>query len=196
MSAEPLVEPTRLTNYQRSSDELEALVIYSVMAWGREAGRAQRAVGDLLDHCPPAAISPFGHIRAAIDAGSLLDAVKATRIGDYAKRTRALVRAVEHDPRTVDVDTLSACVGLKSARLVILHSRADASCAVLDRHVLAYLRDLGYDVPERDTPRKPRRYAALERLVLAECARQGRHPAELDLTTWLDRAASTRLGTA
>jgi|SRR5262245_22128702 len=195
MSASPLVEPTRLTNYQRSSDELEALVIYSVMAWGREASRAQRAVSVLLDHCPAGA-SPFDRIRAALAAGTLRAAIESTRIGDYAKRTRALVRAVEHDPRTVDVDTLSSCVGLKSARLVILHSRADASCAVLDRHVLAYLRDLGYHVPERDTPRNPRRYATLERYVLAECQRQGRHPAELDLTTWLDRAASTRLGSA
>jgi hypothetical protein len=182
-----LVEPTRLTNYHRTDGELEALVIYAVMAWGREASRAQRAVSVLLDHCPPA-VSPFKQIRLASAAGMLRAALEATRIGDYAKRQRALERAIAHDPRTVSVEVLSACVGLKSARLVALHSRRDASCAVLDRHVLAYLRDLGYAVPERDTPRNSHRYQAIEALVLAECARQGRHPAELDLTTWLERS--------
>jgi hypothetical protein len=177
-----LVEPAELTDYHRSRRQLEGLVLYSVMAWARDSNRAKEAL-----ECPPAR-TPFGRIRKAIRQGTLQAAVEATRIGDYRKRTRAIIAAVELDPRTVDVATLASCIGLKSARLVILHSRSDAQCAVLDRHVLAYLRELGYDVPERDTPSSPRRYKQLEQIVLNECQRQGRNPAELDLTTWVERS--------
>ncbi len=181
-----LIDPERLTNYARNQCQLEALGIYSVLAWGRQAKRAQNAVETLLIECPPAA-TPYGQVRAAIGAGTLRLCVEATRIGDYAKRRRALEKLVAMDVRTAGVDELSSAVGLKSARLIVLHSRPNQAVAALDRHVLAYLRGRGHDVPEQDTPRSPKRYAHLERLFLAECEQQGRDPAELDLATWLDR---------
>jgi thermostable 8-oxoguanine DNA glycosylase len=57
---------------------------------------------------------------------------------------------------------------------------------VLDRHILAWLRDRGHDVPV-NTPQDYDRYAEIEKTVLQICQDELIAPIDLDHRVWLER---------
>jgi thermostable 8-oxoguanine DNA glycosylase len=64
----------------------------------------------------------------------------------------------------------------------VLHSRPDQQIAVLDTHILKWLREQGYNVPKATPPKA--RYTIIEKDFLTECDKAGKTPAELDLEIW------------
>lgn len=121
------------------------------------------------------------------------------RMGQYTRLTNgfhALSRAVYPivgrplDLRTCSAEALEAIpgIGMKTSRFFIMYSRPVTDVAVLDTHVLAYMREhhLADNVP-KSTPTGRGTYLRLERAWLAHCREQNIHPGELDFAVRKER---------
>jgi len=96
--------------------------------------------------------------------------------------------AVDLDLATCTLEELMSVhgVGQKTARFFLLHTRPDCQCAVLDTHILKWLRDNQVDAPQ-NTPTSVKQYLALEKqfLFLARENFPFMSIADIDLTLWM-----------
>ena len=78
-------------------------------------------------------------------------------------------------------------VGKKTSRFFVMYTRPDQNeYAILDVHILAWLREQGYDAPTQ-TPRGPKSYEWLESMFVQEASSRGVTPLELDRAIWTAR---------
>lgn len=177
-----LVDPTVVTKFDRTDEELELYWLFCQVV----AGKTARVQAKALDafFALESTGGPFARIRAMIQKGTLTDNLKTARLGQYKRLTEGFTQSVALNLRTATVDDLKAIkgVGDKTARYFILHTRPDQQLAVLDRHVLRYLGTLGYDVPEGSA--NPKQYLVLEQVFLEEAKKVNMTPADFDLMLW------------
>lgn len=76
-------------------------------------------------------------------------------------------------------------VGRKTSRYFTLYVRPRYPCAVLDRHILRWLKARGVPNVPDNTPASAAAYDRLEREFLAAAREIGSTPAELDLDIWV-----------
>jgi hypothetical protein len=88
-----------------------------------------------------------------------------------------------HDATVEDLMEIPG-IGPKTARMYVLYTRRDAKVAVLDTHILRYLRDIGYDTAPHQTPSAPGVYAYWEGIFLGECEKADMRPDQLDIQIW------------
>lgn len=182
-----MVDPHNITRYDRSTAELEELILFCIAVGGKTARViAQALEAFLLAHSGE---SPFDTIRRLRRAGRLDEAIRSSRLGKHARLARAYAELVDSDIdlRSCSVDDLEAIhgIGPKTSRFFVLHTRPDQQLAVLDTHVLRYMRSRGFRNIPAATP-TGRRYRDIEKKFLALAAREGRNPAEFDLAIWRD----------
>ena len=77
-------------------------------------------------------------------------------------------------------------IGPKTARFFVLHSRPNQQIAVLDTHILAWMRSNGVNAPKATPTLK--RYLVLEDYFLREAWSRGMSPADLDLAIWKEKS--------
>lgn len=185
------VDPMDITNYYRSDRELELFWLFCIMAAGKNADITASALGRFYNR--NYVQSPFEYIQELVNAGNLEIALKMARTGQYKKLQRAFTESLSLDLRTATVDELMEIhgVGPKTSRMFILHSRSDARCAVLDVHILRWLKNfpefIPVDVPDR-TPSNLEKYEELEDywLILTDVAFPGITKAKVDLMLWIE----------
>ena len=86
--------------------------------------------------------------------------------------------------KTCTIDELEAIKGIgpKTARCFLIHSRPNQQLAGLDRHILRFLRDQGYNVPKHTPTGK--KYKQVEQLFIQEAQKAGKDIATFDLELW------------
>ena len=186
-----LVDPFKFTKFDRTPAELEAMILFSIMVANKRADQTYAKFEALMEW-PPHARTPFDKVRAWARQGTLLGRLKQIRAGQYKRIARAFRGVLDLDLRACTVKDLETVhgIGPKTARMFLLHSRPNQRLAVLDTHVLAYLRDhLVPDVP-RSTPPAGKTYARLEQAFLGHCDANGKNPAQFDLEIWEQRTKS------
>lgn len=184
-----MIEPTRITNFNRTTAELEEFLLFGIAVAGKKAIQTRDSLNDFLDGMLPGE-TPFGYITRLEDRGWLLPMLKECKLSPYGTRYNGFLAAtLKGDLRTVTVEELDDIpgVGPKTARFFVVHSREGARHAVLDTHILAWMRDQGYRAPKQ-TPQSPSMYTALEDSFLHEADARGLTPAELDLQIWVERS--------
>jgi hypothetical protein len=134
---------------------------------------------------------PMERIVLWLHTGQLEDRLRAARTGNYTKLAKAFaqiapkVNSGELDLRTCAADDLETIhgVGPKTSRFFITWTRPNARHAVLDVHILRWLRQRGHDVPA-STPASQKRYAEIEEMFLKIADEFGSTPRELDAAIW------------
>ena len=93
-----------------------------------------------------------------------------------------------YDVHSLNLVTLQniAGIGLKTARFYWMNCVPNQNYAILDTHILKWLRMQGYDVP-KSTPSK-NKYLKIEQIFLEEAKKRNKTPIELDLEIWLSYA--------
>jgi hypothetical protein len=195
-----VIDFNKITNFERSDDELLEFWLFSLFVAGKRAdvqaanleqflalGQGATVTARLLDVA----------IKLGVDKG--LRAVGAGKYGLLGPAIVTTLFCVERHGRdyfrTCDLDDLETIrgVGPKTARFFLLHTRRDFRGAVLDTHILTWLRWQGHDVPE-ETPQPGKRYLEIEKLFIEKAEALGKPLAELDYQVWQEVREQRRLG--
>jgi endonuclease III len=159
-----VIEPTKITNFERTDRELEMFWLYSLMVAGKNADNTARCLNKMLDSTD---LSPFEYMKA--NQNDLHNVLVANRVGQYNRLEKAIRQSLDLNLRTFTLEELLAIhgVGNKTARFFLLHTRRNMQLVVLDIHILSYLRERwGLDVP-KNTPHDKAKYAALAKTAVA-----------------------------
>ncbi len=185
-----MIDPTKITNYDLSDDQLEEVLLFWICAAGKNGVTAARCLDDLLNKWKSASKkqSPFNIIKTIAIKSNLADEMRNAGIGCYNFKSRSFMALVSSriDLRKCTVDDLEKIPGIgpKTARCFLIHSRRNQNYAGLDTHVLKFLRDKGHDVP-KSTP-TGKKYKELEEVFLSYVQESGLSVADFDLKIWND----------
>jgi endonuclease III len=167
-------------------ESLQLKLIYTLLVAGKSAEFANDKIARLF-WSKPSHLLPFDQLCHWHEQGVLEVILRRVKTGNYDKLLRAFAQLItaDLDLETCGPDELEAIhgIGPKTARFFIVWSRPAAPYAVLDVHVLRWLRQEGYAVPV-STPQKRSLYKELELVFLKEAKRRGMTPRELDLQIW------------
>jgi len=133
--------------------------------------------------------NPFDYLRELGETG-IHNALVAAKVGQYSRLTKAIVQSLDLDLATASLEDLMNVFGCgpKTARFFLLHSRPQCECAVLDTHILAWMRDRGIDAPAA-TP-SGAKYLELEKtfLFMAKVCFPQMSIAQVDLLIWMKQS--------
>ena len=102
------------------------------------------------------------------------------------------MQSLDLDLETCTLDDLLAIhgVGNKTARFFLLHTRQGCDYAVLDTHILAWMRDNGVEDAPNNTPTNSKKYKQLEKKFryLSRLRYPYLSDAQIDLLIWSDQS--------
>jgi thermostable 8-oxoguanine DNA glycosylase len=178
-----IFDPRRPTNYDRTPRELELFFLFTIFVANKPAMITAEKLTNIFGHItrmPREYLKWLGPARR-------MNLWRHHRLGQY-KRIEGAVAAslgLRLDVCTVNHLTAIPGIGNKTARFFLLHSRRAACYAVIDTHILKYLRAKGFSAPA-STPSTNSQYEILECLWLNEIKHDfpGMTAAEADLAIW------------
>ena len=177
------VDPTKITNYSYTTNELQAFWLFCLVVAGKTAKTQARLLEGFLNSLECVG-SPFDKLTWAVIQDNLEERLKFSRLGQYGRLSRAFRESLSLDLRNCSVEDLEKVhgVGPKTSRLFVMHSRPNVRYAAIDTHILKLLRENGYDAP-KSTP-TGKKYRDLEQAFLKLADDAGMTPADFDLSTW------------
>ncbi len=184
-----LIDPTKVTDFNRGDSELELFMMFCILV----AGKNSKVQAKKLDQFLDSANYPFCYLDSLVESGLLRQQMEHHKLGQYGRLERVFEKLLDLSEERIDflrvvtVEELEKVVGMKTARFFIVHSRKDCQAAILDTHILAHLRSLGYDAPKA-TPTSKKQYARWEKVVLDLVAESGKTYADWDLDVWKARS--------
>ena len=189
-----MIDPFRITDFGRDDAALEEFWIFAVAVAGKTARLWAPKVHDFI-HGSGLEGTPFQRLRRMSADGTMGMHMRRVKLGKYNLLSRSYSEILERglDLRTAGVLDFEALHGVKSktCRFFMLHSRPGVRLAVIDTHVLKYLRDIGAPAVPASVP-TGKEYLRLESLVLAEADRLGMSEADFDLAVWSWYASGRR----
>jgi thermostable 8-oxoguanine DNA glycosylase len=187
------LDPDNITNFNLNEDELQLNILFWVCAAGKNGHTSARCLSNLLNHFNllTKEISPFNII---LKIYNLPNELKKFGIGCYNNKSRTIKELINKNLnlKNCSIDDLESVWGLgpKTVRCFLMHTRKNQKLAGLDRHVLRFLKEMGYDVP-RNSPNK-KKYRELEKIFIKIADSLNKTPSELDLEIWKKKRVLTK----
>jgi thermostable 8-oxoguanine DNA glycosylase len=185
-----MIDPRNVTNFNRTRQELEEFLLFCIVAAGKNSFVQAKKLNHLLEMVSQTSY-PFVKIRilSGIAYGStipeelLTGYLKITKMGQYKRIARAFIEATKIDPANCSLEDLTSIpgVGAKTARFFLVHSRPNQLYAILDTHILKWMRVNGVNTP-KNTPSK-KKYLELENKFISMVPGD-KTVAEFDLEIW------------
>jgi len=182
-----VVDPFDVTDYRRTDRELEEFFFFCVFVAGKNAVQTAKKT-HLFYISYEANKHRFTEVNSSVHPLLFMEIAEHFKLGKYKVLRKFFRTYVNERPdlRTISVDELMEYPGIgpKTARFFVLHSRPGVSVAVLDTHILKYLREQGIDAP-KSTPGVRWQYKVLEDIFLHMYDNYGFGTlAEFDLHLW------------
>ena len=176
----PLIDPNDVENFRRTEREKEAFFLFTIFVAGKTAkviaGKAHLFHKDLIEyqkkHNPEYVESDEVGVLKRLDLipiDVIHSSLKRNKIGKYTTLNKLFTQLQEYpidinNTKVAEIEALPG-IGKKTSRYFMLYTFANLpDMAILDRHVLTYLRNLGYDTP-KNTP-SGKQYDEIEKLFL------------------------------
>jgi thermostable 8-oxoguanine DNA glycosylase len=116
------------------------------------------------------------------------NALVANKVGQYTRLTKGVMQSLDLDLTNCTLEDLLKIhgVGNKTARFFLLHTRKGCEYAVLDTHILAWLRSHGVEEAPKTTPTDNRLYRLIENRFrhMSRASYPHLTDAEIDLLIW------------
>jgi thermostable 8-oxoguanine DNA glycosylase len=183
-----MINPTNITNYNRNQRELEEFLMFCIMVAGKSAKQTAQKLNLFLskrenNESPLEYVDALLHEELGIN---LEQAMRNGRLGQYGRLKKAFAGILKfqghlHEVSVEDLESING-IGPKTARFFILHSRKNARHAVLDTHILKWLKLHGENAP-KSTP-SGNKYIQLENRFLQLANDYNMSVADLDLSVW------------
>lgn len=176
------IDPTKITNYTRTQSEMEAFALFAISVAGKNALQTSLKISSLLsgareDETPLEYLSRM----------PLAELLLAHKVGQYGRIEKAITGIMTLDLRQCSFDDLVSVhgIGPKTANFFLLHSRPNHQGAVLDTHILRWMREVHGVKTPKSTP-QGKRYKELS--IVAEQLIRLSYPqltlADADLIIW------------
>lgn len=176
------VDPLNITNFQRTDAELQSFIIFSIAVAGKNARQTATLIANVL-HEAEQGETPFQFLRRT----PLEDHLRFWRVGQYKRIIPATQGVMKLNLRTCTMGDLLKVhgIGPKTANMFLLHSRPNHEGAVLDTHILRWMREVHGVKTPKQTP-SGKRYDELEKVATQLIRESFPHLslADADLLIW------------
>ena len=187
-----IIKSTKITDFQRNNKELEIFWIFGLFVAGKNADYANKCLTELLKDIE----EPFEYFKSLGKIG-IEDALRKVKVGQYNRLTKAIWESLNVNLKTCNLDELLNIhgVGPKTARFFLLHSRENCDCAVLDTHILSWMKNNGTEDVPKVTPQNTKIYKKLEEQFLSMIKDKfpTKSVAEIDLLLWMTQSGRTEV---
>ena len=182
------IDPKNITNFNRKTDELQAFWLFCMFVAGKNSDWASRCLKKLLDTADKGTDGGIFNYFKSIGEVGVHNMLVANRVGQYTRLTKGIMQSLDLDLRTCSLEDLLNIhgVGNKTARFFLLHTRRNGDYAVLDTHILAWMRDHGVENAPKSTPTNLKVYEQLENKyrILSRLHYPHLSNAQIDLLIW------------
>jgi len=190
-----MINPYQITNYQRSTAELEEFLLFCIVVAGKTAYIQARKLDEFLTSVNkrlmmPENINPFQSLKSAEQHGILFEEIKKAKLGQYKKIYSGFKFITQTDynlsKMTPQILEKIPGVGMKSSRFFLLHSDTfyKDKIAILDTHILKFIKENIDDKAPKSTPVIPITYRFWEDMFLSWCRENNKNVADFDLEVW------------
>ena len=193
-----MIDPTKITNYNRSIKELQEFLLFAIVVAGKNSKIQAKKLDDflheitveyeLLEKKSP---KSFFHALRSLGKTRIDTVLRKVRMGQYKRITNAF-ESVSHlnNLQTCTFDQLEKFDGIggKTSRFFVLHTQKNARCAVLDTHILKHIKaehpdEYVRNIVPKSTP-SGNLYNVLEHKFLKMVDKTSMTVAEYDLKIW------------
>jgi len=194
-----MVELGKEINFFRTDYELEEFMLFSIMVAGKKASTTVRILDDILKEMhnnidSKYELRPFQLIFNWIEDNPNINFDEYLRdkgVGCYTHKAKSILCLIDTaiDLRICSLEDLEQIYGIgrKTSRFFLMCNRPGVRAAILDRHILRYLLNKGYDVPQ-NTPSSKYEYERVERIFLKEAEKNNIDPMQFDYSIWKEAA--------
>ena len=187
------INPQEITDYNRTTDELEFFLLFCVVVAGKTSDIQARKLEQWYDARFYQWHSPFDYI-SSLTLG-LRGSLENVKMGQYGRLVNSFRDIVELglDLKKCSLHDLCKIRGIKfkTANFFLTHSRKDYNVPVLDTHVLKFLKAQGVkDVPKA-TPQDETDYNFFADQFVEIAKEMKMSVADLDLQVWKQYSKST-----
>ena len=185
------VNPTDITDFNRDTNQLEAFWLFCMFVAGKNSDYASRCLSKLIYGMSKRGYDGIFNYFKDLGRDGIHNALVANKVGQYGRLTKGIMQSLDLDLERCNLDALLDIhgVGNKTARFFLLHTRIGCEYAVLDTHILKWMRGRGEDVP-KSTPTRKTVYRKLERrfLYLSRLAYPFLTDSQIDLLIWSEQS--------
>ena len=182
-----MIYPERITKFNRTENELQEFFLFCVIVAGKNALVQAKKLEAFLQPAWYKNMTPFDYINYLTKRGELGIMLREIKMGQYKRIEFIFKRSTRLNLKECTVEQLERIPGIgpKTSRFFILHSRKNQKLAVLDTHVLKWLREtLDLENVPISTPQSKIRYKELEQAFINFAESSGMTVSELDLNIW------------
>jgi len=186
------VNPTDITDFNRDTNQLEAFWLFCMFVAGKNSDYASRCLSKLIHGMSKRGYDGIFYYFRDLGRDGIHNALVANKVGQYTRLTKGVMQSLDLDLSTCTLDDLLKIhgVGNKTARFFLLHTREGCDYAVLDTHILAWLRTHGVEDAPKTTPTDKKVYKTLEKKFryLSRLIYPFLSDAQIDLLIWSEQS--------
>lgn len=198
-----MIDPYNITNYNRTKNELEEFLLFCIVVAGKTAYIQSKKLEEFLKSINtrlmmPENISPIQSLKSADQHGILLQEIQKAKLGQYKKIYAAFKYLIENpiDLKMTWPFILEKVpgIGKKTSRFFLLHSDVNYKnrIAILDTHILKFIRENIDDKAPKSTPTNSNTYVLWEDKFIYWCEKNNKDVAEFDLEVWKSYARTAK----
>jgi thermostable 8-oxoguanine DNA glycosylase len=199
-----MIDPYNITNYNRTEGELQKFLLFCIVVAGKTAYiQAQKLEEFLLSVNErlmlPEHVDPFQSLISADQNGILFEEIKKAKLGQYKKIYSGFKFITQKDYNlnrmTPKILEEIPGVGMKTSRFFLLHSDIfyKDKIAILDTHILKFIKENIDDRAPKSTPVIPLTYRFWEDMFLNWCNNNNKNVADFDLEVWKSYARVAKI---
>ena len=199
-----MIDPYKITNYNRNQYELEEFLLFCIVVAGKTAYIQAQKLNDFLVSVNtrlmmPENINPFQSLKSAEQHGILFEEIKKAKLGQYKKIYSGFkfITQIDYNLSKMTPQILEKIpgVGMKTSRFFLLHSDTfyKDKIAILDTHILKFIKENIDDKAPKSTPVIPITYKFWEDMFLSWCRKNNKNVADFDLEVWKSYARVAKI---